>query len=84
MQVKSLPDLSIEARNLRKGVYEHYKGHRYLVLGVARHSEDLEEYVVYQSISDPQAIWIRPLQLFCEEIMISDGVRQPRFQFVSE
>lgn len=68
-----------------KGVYEHYKGNRYEVLGVARHSETLEEYVVYKALYTSEfgkdTLWIRPLQMFLESV-VKDGEEVPRFKKV--
>jgi len=54
--------------NLRKikigAKYRHFKGNEYLVMYVARHSETLEEYVVYQALYGERGIWIRPLEMF--------------------
>ena len=42
------------------GIYRHYKGREYKVLGLAKHSETLDEYVVYQAMYGNNEIWIRP------------------------
>lgn len=63
------------------GEYEHYKGKRYRVLGVAQHSETLEELVVYQKLYDDHGLWVRPLAMFMEEVEV-DGRRMPRFRYV--
>ncbi|MCX7774187.1 MAG: DUF1653 domain-containing protein [Clostridia bacterium] len=47
--------------------YRHFKGNSYLVLNVARHSETLEDYVVYQALYGEFGIWIRPLSMFLEK-----------------
>ena len=60
------------------GVYEHFKGKRYEVIGVARHSETQEELVVYRKLYDDRSLWVRPLKMFIEEVE-RDGVRMPRF-----
>jgi hypothetical protein len=61
------------------GEYEHYKGFRYKVLAIARHSETLEELVVYQALYGEEEIWVRPLTMFLESIKI-DGKFQARFK----
>lgn len=73
---------------MKLGIYEHYKKKRYEVIGVARHSETLEELVVYRALYDSeefgnQALWIRPKNMFLEEIEI-DGIRRPRFKYIGE
>lgn len=65
-------------------MYEHYKGKKYKVLALGRHTETLEEYVVYQALYHDEkfgnnAIWIRPLAMFTESIVI-EGLKQPRFK----
>ena len=63
--------------------YRHYKGKEYKVIGIAHHSETLEELVVYQALYDTKdfgkdALWVRPKKMFLEDIVI-DGVSQHRF-----
>jgi len=72
---------------LKLGIYEHYKGKKYEVLGVARHSETLEQLVVYKALYDStefglNAMWARPSSLFIETIEI-DGQVIPRFKKVA-
>lgn len=74
-------EMSIEAKNLKPGVYQHFKGNKYKVLGVARHSETLEEMVVYQALYGNNGIWVRPLGMFLEEVEVN-GQRQPRFKYL--
>jgi hypothetical protein len=66
---------------VKPGIYEHYKGNRYEVIGVAKHSETLEEMVVYRALYGDGQMWVRPLAMFIEEVEI-DGKRIPRFKFV--
>lgn len=55
----------MDKREIKIGArYRHFKGNEYLVLHVARHSETLEEYVVYQALYGERGIWIRPLEMF--------------------
>lgn len=48
--------------------YKHFKGKEYLVLNIARHSETLEEMVVYQALYGDYGIWVRPLDMFIEMV----------------
>lgn len=60
------------------GLYQHYKGEQYRVLGVAQHSETEELLVVYQALYGGFGLWLRPLSMFTEQV-IAEGVLQPRF-----
>lgn len=64
-----------------KGKYKHYKGKFYEVLGVARHSETLEYFVVYKTLYGEFDTWIRPLDIFTETVEV-DGVQVKRFELV--
>jgi len=74
-------EFSEKARNLKPGIYEHYKGNRYKVLGVSHHSETLEELVVYQALYGDGDLWVRPIDVFFDEKEI-DGKKVPRFKFI--
>ena len=63
------------------GVYQHYKGLRYEVLAIAKHFETLEEMVIYRALYGDFELWIRPLNMFLEEVEYF-GVKQPRFKFL--
>ena len=65
------------------GKYRHYKGNLYEVIGVARHSETLEEMVVYRALYGEGGLWVRPLGMFLENVTI-DGKSVPRFAYVNE
>ncbi len=69
--------------SIKKGVYQHFKGNRYEVLDIARHSETMEEYVVYKALYGEHGVWIRPLVMF-EESIERDGVCRKRFQLIEE
>ena len=60
------------------GLYRHYKGLLYEVVGTVRHSESLESMTLYRALNGEQALWVRPAAMFNEEVNI-DGIRQPRF-----
>jgi len=65
---------------LKLGKYKHYKGKEYEVIGVARHSETLEELVVYRALYGNHDLWVRPLKMFIEEVEV-DGKKVPRFEY---
>lgn len=71
---------------IQPGIYRHYKGNEYEVIGIARHSETLEPLVVYKALYETpefgnNALWTRPQRMFLEEIEYN-GTKQPRFVFV--
>jgi hypothetical protein len=61
------------------GLYRHYKGGMYEVIGTARHSETLETMTVYRALYGAHGLWVRPAAMFTEQVVI-DGMLQPRFQ----
>ena len=67
--------------SLEKGIYKHYKGNLYEVLGVAQHSETLEHLVVYKTLYGDFSTWVRPLDMF-QESMEKGGEQVARFEFV--
>jgi hypothetical protein len=69
--------------NIQPGIYQHYSGKRYKVIGIARHSETLEECVIYQALYGDYGYWVRPAAMFCETVEIN-GVIMPRFKFIQD
>ena len=67
--------------SLAPGRYRHYKGGEYEVMAVARHSETLEDVVVYRPLYNDSGWWVRPYAMSVERVVI-DGVEQPRFAWV--
>ena len=65
------------------GLYRHFKGGLYRVEGVARHSETLEEMVVYRALYGEGGLWVRPASMW-NETVTHEGVLQPRFAPVKE
>lgn len=68
------------------GLYRHYKGGLYEVLGTARHSETLEPMTVYRALYGGHGLWVRPAAMFLETVTVDSGgsaVVQPRFAPVS-
>ena len=68
---------------MRLGRYKHYKGKEYEVIGIAKHSETLEDLVVYKALYDEGALWVRPIKMFEEEVEV-DGQKVPRFKYLGE
>ncbi len=68
-----------EITSIPSGRYRHYKGSEYTVIGTARHSETLEEHVVYRQEYGEHGLWVRPKQMFLETVKV-DGKDVPRFQ----
>jgi len=71
---------------VKPGKYKHFKGKEYEVIGIAHHSETLEELVVYKALYESEqfgkdALWVRPKEMFLEDVTI-DGVKMPRFRFL--
>ena len=66
---------------LAPGLYRHYKGNDYEVVAVARHSETLEQVVVYRALSGEGGLWVRPYAMFTEKVAIN-GHNRPRFALV--
>ncbi len=69
--------------SIKLGTYKHYKGKHYQVIGIARHSETLEELVVYYGLyqNSKGQFWVRPKKMF-EEYVEINGQRIQRFEFV--
>ena len=68
-----------EESSIRPGRYRHYKGNEYTVIGTARHSETLEEMVLYRQEYGEHSLWVRPMQMFSETVTV-DEQEVPRFQ----
>lgn len=67
--------------DLPNGIYRHYKGKEYLVIGVAQHSENKSELIVYSDINGQ--LWVRPKEMFLESVEV-DGCSVPRFQYTGK
>ena len=63
---------------IEPGLYRHYKGQQYEVLGLATHSETEESLVVYRALYGEFGLWVRPAAMF-EETVEVDGAAVPRF-----
>lgn len=68
---------------LKLGKYRHFKGNEYQVVAVAKHSETLEDMVVYQALYGEGGLWVRPAAMFLETVT-RDGQTLPRFTYIGE
>lgn len=73
----------IKMAEIKKGRYRHFKGNEYEVIGTAKHSETLEEMVVYRALYGEGGLWVRPAAMWNEEIE-RDGKKFKRFEFTEE
>lgn len=73
------PEALAPLPSLPTGLYRHYKGGRYEVIGVARHSETHEPLVVYRPLYGEGAMWVRPFAMFVERVNV-DGEWRLRFE----
>jgi len=63
------------------GIYRHYKGNHYEVLGEVTHSETLERLVLYKALYGEYDLWVRPKAMFMETVIV-DGREKKRFAYV--
>lgn len=68
---------------MKLGLYRHFKGAYYQVIGVARHEESHEPLVIYQALYGDYALWARRKEVF-ESKTMKDGKEVPRFEFIRE
>ena len=68
---------------IKKGIYRHFKGNMYEVVGMALHSETVEEMVIYKALYGEGKTWVRPLAMWNEEVEF-EGKKVKRFTFVEE
>jgi hypothetical protein len=70
---------------MKIGLYKHYKGKYYQVIGVCKHSETQEDLVLYEALYENEIskLWVRPIGMFLESVVI-DGKKVSRFQYVGD
>lgn len=69
---------------IKPGIYRHYKGKEYRVIGEAKHSETMEDLVLYEPLyKSISQYWVRPTKMFLEEIEL-DGKKVTRFEFITD
>ena len=69
------------SEDIKFGKYRHFKGNEYEVIGLAKHSETEEEFVVYRALYGERGLWVRPKEMFLEEIE-RDGRVISRFKYI--
>ena len=69
--------------DIKPGRYRHFKGGEYEVIGVARHSETMEELVVYRALYGERGLWVRPAAMWLE-VVERDGKQFPRFTYFGD
>ena len=70
----------MDTKEIRPGIWRHFKGNRYQVIGVAKHSETLEPMVVYRALYGEGGLWVRPASMWLETVE-RDGKTYQRFVF---
>ena len=68
---------------IRPGRYRHFKGGEYEVIGMARHSETMEELVVYRALYGERGLWVRPAAMWLETVE-RDGKQFQRFTYIGD
>lgn len=69
--------------DIKLGKYRHFKGNEYEVIAIARHSETCEEMVVYKALYGDGGMWVRPVNMWNEEVE-RDGIVYKRFTYIGE
>lgn len=71
---------TVKMPEIEPGVYQHYSGKKYEVIGISLHSETLEPMVIYKPLYETKVpLWVRPYAMFIEQVMV-DGETMPRFR----
>ena len=70
-------------QNLKPGIYRHYKGGEYELIGMVTHSETLEKMVLYRALYGEKGFWVRPAAMWNETVE-RDGYCGPRFQYIGD
>lgn len=67
--------------DIKLGIYRHYKGNQYEVIGLATHSETLEKMVIYRALYGERKLWVRPAYMW-NEIVVHNGKNVKRFELI--
>lgn len=69
--------------DIKPGLYRHFKGNKYEVVGIAKHSETMEDMVVYRALYGEFGLWVRPASMWNETVE-RDGQVYKRFTYIGE
>lgn len=70
---------------IKHGIYKHYKGNLYEVIGVATHSESKERFVIYRAAAGGKELWARPEKMFSEDVDMPEyNYKGPRFTLIKK
>ena len=72
-----------EMTQITPGIYRHYKGNQYEVIGSAKHSETLEDMVIYRALYGERGIWVRPASMW-DNLIEVDGKTVKRFEYIDK
>ena len=76
-------DIEEYKKRIKLGVYRHFKGNLYEVVGLAYHSEDTSVMVVYRALYGEGELWVRDARMW-EENVVRDGVSMKRFEYIGQ
>mgnify|MGYP000066723502 CR=1 FL=1 len=68
-------------KEIKPGIYLHFKGGEYEVINFATHSETGEKLVIYRNLHNTSEVWARPVEMFAEKVDV-DGRKTDRFTFI--
>ena len=68
---------------IKLGKYRHFKGNEYEVIGIARHSESMQEMVVYRALYGDGGLWVRPAEMW-QDTVTREGVTYQRFTYIGD
>jgi len=87
-KTSQLPELIFTKTGVKQmaiplGLYRHYKGNQYEVIGFAIHSESLEDMVIYRAMYGERGTWVRPLSMW-DNLIEVDGKTVKRFEYIGD
>ena len=80
-QLKLTKLLQMKTKEIKPGIYLHFKGGEYEVINFATHSETGEKLVIYRNLHNTSEVWARPVEMFAEKVDV-DGRKTDRFTFI--